>query len=76
MDQGTNQTRVGYESTRDWIRFDQHYGTKCPELGTKRLGYEILSFPILPETCAKTIGQNVKHSIKAPCICCRMMIHL
>ena len=34
------------------------------------------SFPILPETCAKTIGQNVKHSIKAVCICCRMMIHL
>ena len=48
-----------------------------------RVGYETSrvqnvcnSFPILPETCAKTIGQNVKHSVKAPCICCRMMIHL
>ena len=52
MDQGMNQTRVRYESTRDWVRFDQHKGTKCPELGTKRLGSRVRnvcnSFPILP----------------------------
>ena len=41
MDQGTNQTRVGYKSTRDRVRFDQHLVTKCPELGTKRLGNEM-----------------------------------
>ena len=35
---------------------------------TSRVRNVCNSFPILPETCAKTIGQNVKHSIKAPCL--------
>ena len=76
MDQGTSQTRV---------RIDKGQGTIRPALGYKMsiVGYETSrvrnicnSFPILPETCAKTIGQNVKHSIKAPFICCRIMIQL